>query len=112
MFTGKFDQDFGVLQVGNWFEKLNKDKKFPDLILVDGRYRVLCMLNIFKFLKENNLFNTCVILDDYKFRDYYHIVREYFEIKTVGRLGICSIKDTKINIDFKKVVENYTNDPR
>ena len=25
MFTGKFDQDFGVLQVGNWFEKLNKD---------------------------------------------------------------------------------------
>ena len=25
MFTGKFDQDFGVLQVGNWFEKLNYD---------------------------------------------------------------------------------------
>ena len=24
MFTGKFNQDFGVLQVGNWFEKLNK----------------------------------------------------------------------------------------
>ena len=62
------------------------------------------MLNIFKFLKENNLFNTCVILDDYKFRDYYHIVREYFEIKTVGRLGICSIKDTKINTDFKKLL--------
>ena len=25
MFTGKFNQDFGVLQVGNWFEKLNKN---------------------------------------------------------------------------------------
>ncbi len=116
LFKKKFFQKFYQNKARKYgskiFEKLNKDKKFPDLILVDGRYRVLCMLNIFKFLKENNLFNTCVILDDYKFRDYYHIVREYFEIKTVGRLGICSIKDTKINIDFKKVVENYTNDPR
>ena len=23
MFTGRFNKDFGVLQVGNWFEKLN-----------------------------------------------------------------------------------------
>ena len=30
MFTGRFNRDFGVLQVGNWFEKINhnnRDKK-------------------------------------------------------------------------------------
>ena len=27
MFTGRFNNDFGVLQVGNWFEKINEKKR-------------------------------------------------------------------------------------
>jgi Asp-tRNA(Asn)/Glu-tRNA(Gln) amidotransferase A subunit family amidase len=27
MFTGRFNNDFGVLQVGNWFEKINEEKR-------------------------------------------------------------------------------------
>ena len=108
----KFYSNKAKLYSSKIFEKLSREKIFPDLILVDGRYRVLCMLNIFKFLKKNNLFKTCIILDDYKFRDYYHIINNYYEIKTIGRLGICFIKNIDINIDFNNLVDNYSYDPR
>ena len=48
--------------------------------MVDGRYRVLCMLNIFKFLKINKLFETCVILDDYSKRDYYNEIQNFLKL--------------------------------
>lgn len=116
LFKKKFFQKFYRKKAKKYgskiFKKLGDEKNFPDLILVDGRYRVLCMLNIYKFLKKNKLFNTCVILDDYKLRDYYHIVSDYFDIKTLGRLGICFIKNIEIDIDFNELEENYSNDPR
>ena len=30
-------------------------KNIPDLVLVDGRYRLLCLINLYEFLKKKNL---------------------------------------------------------
>lgn len=94
------------------FNKLNKDFIFPDLIMVDGRYRVLCMLNIFKFLKINKLFETCVILDDYSKRDYYNEIQNFFKISLSGRMAVCFINENKSLSDLDNLIEKYSDDPR
>ena len=94
------------------FEKLNKDLIYPDLIFVDGRYRVLCMLNIFKFLKKNKLTKTCVVLDDYKNRIYYNIIEKFFNISYSGRLGICYLKNEALSDGLNELIEEYSCDPR
>ena len=71
------------------------------------------MLNIFKFLKENNLFKTCVILDDFKDRDYYNMIKIFFKVSLIGRLGICYIKkEIEQTQDVNKLIEYYSYDDR
>ncbi len=84
----------------------------PDLVLVDGRYRVACMLNIFLYLKKNNLINTCVILDDFKHREHYQIINSFFNISLVGRLGVCYINDKAQTSEINNLIEKYLEDPR
>ena len=95
-----------------YLKDFNKDLFFPDLILVDGRFRVLCMLNIFLFLKSNNLNNTCVILDDFKDRPYYNEINSFFKINLKGRLAICYVKDRISLENIKILIEKYSSDPR
>ena len=70
-------------------EHLIKIKKFPDLILIDGRYRVLCGLFLYKYLLKKNKKFT-LIVDDYKSRYRYHILAKFFKIRTIGRFGVSS----------------------
>ena len=111
-FTKNLYKNKAKIYASNIFKRLNLRKTNPDLILVDGRYRVLCMLNIFIFLKENNLFDTCVILDDYKDREYYQEINNYFKIDLFGRLGVCYL-DNKVNLSkIESLIEKYSDDPR
>jgi len=66
---------------------LNKNRIIPDLILIDGRYRVLCALYLYRFLinKKNHNFN--LIIDDYEHRYRYHILNKFFKIELIGRFG-------------------------
>lgn len=57
----------------------------PDLVLIDGRFRVACFLTC--LLKAP--IGTMIIFDDYTNRPEYHIVEEFLEIKeSSGRQGI------------------------
>ena len=94
------------------FERLTNNSIKPDLILVDGRYRVLCMLNIFKFLNKNDLSKTCVVLDDFKDREHYEIIKKFFDVSYLGRLGICYLKDQTSSISVDQLIEEFSNDPR
>lgn len=72
----------------------------PDLVLIDGRYRVLCALNLYNFYKEKKIdFN--IIIDDYNDRPSYHVLENYFEIEKIGRFGVAN----KV-----KFVNNINND--
>ena len=83
--------------------KFLKKKNHPDLILIDGRFRVACCLNILKFKKS--LRQITLILDDYKKRDQYKILEKYFIIKKIGRFAILKPSNKK-NLN-KKILNKY-----
>lgn len=59
-----------------------KHKKTPNLVLVDGRFRVCCFLTSLKFAEEG----TKIFFDDYTNRLYYHFVEKYVSrFKECGR---------------------------
>lgn len=92
-----------ILYINQFFKK----KKYPDLILIDGRFRIACCLNLlrqnFKILKK-----ITIILDDYKKREkIYKTVKKFYNIKKIGRFAILSPKQNlKSSINIKK----YFND--
>lgn len=69
----------------------------PNLILIDGRFRVCCFLTSLLHAKEGAL----IFFDDYRDRPTYHIVERFVKpIKTCGRQALFSVppKD-KLDID-------------
>ena len=89
-------------------DKYFKKKTYPDFILVDGRFRVACCLNLLKFINKKN-FNTIILLDDFKKRSYYHMLKKYFYIKMIGRIALLLRPKKKFD---KGVFNYYLNDPR
>ena len=83
-----------------------EDKLIPDLILIDGRFRVCVCLNIIKFLIKNKIKkNIIIIIDDYQFRKSYKILNKFLKIKNEGRFGVIKYNNYK-KISFKKI-DNY-----
>tara|TARA_Y100001958_G_C21153987_1_gene489453 strand:+ start:166 stop:801 length:636 start_codon:yes stop_codon:yes gene_type:complete len=83
-----------------------KKNTYPDLILVDGRFRVACCLNLLKFEKINK--GSCtIIIDDYTKRKEYHILKSFFFIKKIGRLALLKSKNISRNKIKKTLKENY-----
>ena len=52
----------------------------PELVLIDGRFRVLCFLTSLKFAQVG----TKILFDDYIDRPFYHLVEEF-----CPRLDVC-----------------------
>ena len=54
----------------------------PDLVLIDGRFRVCCFLTSLKFADPG----TKIIFDDYTIRPHYHFIEKYTpRIRECGR---------------------------
>jgi hypothetical protein len=73
--------------VGNWGRPISYEKrdnirsystavfrgaKEPDLVLIDGRFRVFCFLTVYLLSKPG----TRIIFDDYLPRKHYHVIEE------------------------------------
>ena len=57
----------------------------PDLILIDGRFRVSCFLASLWLSKEG----TVILLDDYIGRPYYHVVERFISpLRMAGRMAV------------------------
>ena len=56
-----------------------KNKKIPDLVLIDGRYRVLVGLFTYKYFL-NNKKNFTIIFDDYFESNKFKINRKHYSI--------------------------------
>lgn len=66
----------------------------PDLVLIDGRFRVGCFLATL-FLTEKPV---TVLFDDYTKRGYYHLVEQYApRAETVGRMVRFDLKPATIS---------------
>ena len=92
----------------NSIEFFFKNMDYPDFILVDGRFRVACCLNLLRFLDKEQL-DIIVLIDDFKNRDHYKILYEYFSIKLIGRMAL--LKSSKKKFD-QVVFEKYLLDCR
>lgn len=59
-----------------------KQDSKPDVILVDGRFRVCCFLTTLKYADEG----TYILFDDYTDRPQYHFVEKYVDrVEECGR---------------------------
>ena len=87
----------------NYHEKVfeNFNAKEIDMVFVDGRFRVACVLSTILHCSDN----IDILIHDYTFREEYHVVEEFLDlINTVDSLCIFKIKN---NIDKEKVRKLY-----
>ena len=105
--------------LGNWgrpisYEKRNffhdylksiwMHKEKPQLILIDGRFRVACFL--FSLINGNP--GTKIIFDDYINRSRYHLVEEFIKpIETFGRQALFVIPDNLDVENIKKTIDQF-----
>lgn len=81
----------------------------PDLILIDGRYRVACALRSAAHVVSVGS-NSKMLVDDYVGRPAYHILEEFLGAPTmVGRAAIFSTGSRQIPTE---AILNYSADPR
>ena len=73
----------------------------PDVVLVDGRFRVACFLTSLIEAVEN----TIIIFDDYADRHHYHVVERFLKpFKCCGRQAFFRVQSMTTQ-DRKKVLE-------
>lgn len=80
----------------------------PDLVLIDGRFRVACFLATCAYVQKE----TTVLFDDYEERPHYHIVEKSFEKIDVidGRMAVFKIKPNKLDSNDLMNCLHYFND--
>jgi hypothetical protein len=88
-----------------------QSKWIPDLILIDGRFRVATFL-----MSLLSFPGALILFDDYKDRDHYHVVEEIIPPKsTCGRVFAFQIPlniSAEIEEKVTQVIMSYEYDPR
>lgn len=82
----------------------------PDLVLVDGRFRVACVLE--SLLSLSPLSTTQILLDDYVGRPHYDVVEQFADIELAGRMAILRPRKLLDRIQVRRLVRQYSADPR
>jgi hypothetical protein len=74
------------------WKRLGRLNLEPDLILVDGRFRVACVLESVRHLRKPA--DCTILLDDYAPRRYYHSVETFCDVQRLeGRMAVLRPKD-------------------
>jgi hypothetical protein len=82
----------------------------PDLILVDGRFRVACVLE--SLLNLSPLSDTPILLDDYITRPHYHVVERFVDLEMVGRMAVLHPRHLWDRSEAHRLLEHYRMDYR
>lgn len=97
-------------KIDNWKNYYNPWSKIlfkPDVILVDGRFRVACILNALKNIDEN----CYILIHDYKQRYNYHIIEQFVDIIEKNSTLYVFKKKNCIDIDLLEAIsKRYEND--
>ena len=77
--------------------------KIPDTILIDGRFRVACALQV--ILHYHGHADTKILIHDFWNRPGYHVLLQYLEVfNQADTLGVFGIKK---DVDLSKVKDEY-----
>ncbi|HEY6618191.1 MAG TPA: hypothetical protein VIY68_01480 [Steroidobacteraceae bacterium] len=89
---------------------LNQDASFlPDLVLIDGRFRVACALTTIKYLTNKVPFE--ILVDDYGDRAGYREIEKYAELSSMqGRMAVFNPKSSVNLDDIDRAIETYSLD--
>ncbi|MDB9739010.1 hypothetical protein OAB10_01760, partial [Candidatus Pelagibacter sp.] len=92
-----------IKSINPYFNK----KIYPDFVLIDGRFRVACCLNLLLIINKKKI-KTTIIIDDYKKRSYYKILKNFFYVNQVGRMAVLKAKKKLIhpNIFNKYILDS------
>jgi hypothetical protein len=82
----------------------------PDLILVDGRFRVACVLE--SLLSLSPLSNAQILVDDYADRPHYQLIERFADFDMVGRMAVLRPRRLLDRIQVRRLVKQYSADPR
>lgn len=89
---------------------LNLARIVPDLVLVDGRFRVACALFCMKHLISSP--NSVLIVDDYMGREWYLEIERFGEmVDVVGRMAVFRPKAFDLS-DLEKAINRAAEDWR
>ncbi len=59
----------------------------PDLVLIDGRFRVACALKAIRMLRDHT--GWAIVVDDYLDRNQYHVIADFAHLEDiVGRMAV------------------------
>lgn len=82
---------------------------FPDLVLIDGRFRVACALNTARHAHQLGVQAT-LIFDDYEERPFYNVVEQFIGVpQLVGRSAVFHLGRTAID---PNLIDRFIEDPR
>ena len=98
-----FEKKKNFIKYANWFWGFGLS---PDLVLIDGRFRILCFLTSIKFAP----IGTKIIFDDYTNRPFYHIAEEFLKIKAIcGRQALFVVDKNSKKLVNKSVILEFKN---
>lgn len=88
---------------------IEADQWLPDLVLIDGRYRAACLLEIARKANQAGASLT-VMFDDYLERPHYHRVEEFVgQPQMIGRTALFTVGQRPVEAS---IVAQYMSDAR
>lgn len=92
-------RNFPKYSLGIWqYSSINKID--PDIVLIDGRFRVACFLASIIHLKST----TTILFDDYLDREYYHVIEKICKPSAfVDRMAIFNVEPA--NVDSRSILD-------
>lgn len=93
------------------WKQVEKMGEEPELIFIDGRFRVACALECLLRLKDDS--RTLLLFDDYYDREYYHAIEDFIEIMERAGQGLLFRKGNPFDSTrCRKTLESYYTDCR
>jgi hypothetical protein len=93
------------------WQELRKHRAEPDTILVDGRFRVACVLQ--SLLNLSSPSGCLILLDDYHDRPHYRAIEQFADISSVnGRMTVFSKKYLFESESCRRALVEYHKDWR
>ena len=98
-----FEKKQNFVKYANWFWEFGLK---PDLVVIDGRFRILCFLTSIKFAS----IGTQIIFDDYTNRPFYHVAEDFLKIKdTCGRQALFEVDKGSKKLVDESVISEFKN---
>ena len=91
-----------------YYESILNNSFSPDLILIDGRFRVECVLMSILYIVNNNKYDTIILFDDYFKYSRYHVISTFINLlERSDKMAVFKIKTNINNNHLENLISKY-----